>query len=187
MGAEIFPAAVQEGGDRAVRLRSRRPRPPCSLRGGTYFTPCYARRKVYAMYVHALTPVSVVRDGLFLPSVYDTLLPEKPSCPRYESKLYHCSAAIYRTADASAIFLLSYETFIAVYYPETNVLHDCLRTEYHYTRASAKHIAKFARWLTENHLPVKEIIRHVPAKQAKEIDPADDYDDAEIDPIPAES
>ena len=121
MGAEIFPAAVQEGGDRAVRLRSRRTRPPCSLRGGTYFTPCNARRKVYAMYVHALTPVTVVRDGSFLPSVYDTLLPEKPSCPHYESKLYHCSAAIYRTADASAISSSSMSTALRLPAPDFSI------------------------------------------------------------------
>lgn len=62
-------------------------------------------------------------------------------------QLYNCKAWLYESKNC--IWLKSYNTFIAVYDIDKNILVDCLRTEFGYTATSAQHIAKFRRYLRE--------------------------------------
>lgn len=67
-------------------------------------------------------------------------------------KLYSCQAKIYEYA--GFLILVSYNTPVAFYSPNTNTLYDFLRPIYGYTATSAKHISKFSKWLAENNFDV---------------------------------
>lgn len=73
----------------------------------------------------------------------------KESAYNQVKQLYNCKAWLYESKDC--IWLKSYNTFIAVYDSNKNILVDCLRTEFGYTATSAQHIAKFRRYLHERH------------------------------------
>lgn len=129
------------------------------------------------------TLVKVSGDGaeIYPHSVY-TIAHAVDMYPRiaYEDDLYRCNADVWSTATGEYV-LRSYRTFVAVYDPSRNELHDILRTTYGYTSTSAKHIALFSRWITENFALVPRVIRYVPDRTDTQ-----ESDDAEID-IPAES
>ena len=60
-------------------------------------------------------------------------------------RLNNCQAWTYENEDY--IYLMSYNTIVAVFEKETCELADVLRMVYGYTATSAQHIAKFANYL----------------------------------------
>jgi hypothetical protein len=67
-------------------------------------------------------------------------------------RLDYCTAETFNVGSRYTT-LRSYNTIVAFYDHETNILYDVLRYVYGYTATSAKHIAKFRRMMN----PVTEL------------------------------
>lgn len=78
-----------------------------------------------------------------------TAIAESRTMYRKTMPLYHFTAEIDFYGQFAV--LRSYDTLIAVYYPDTDTIYDALRYVYGFTSTSAQHIAKFRRWLRERY------------------------------------
>ena len=65
-------------------------------------------------------------------------------------QLFHCKAWMYGVDidNKRYIALKSYNTVVAIWDVEENVIIDALRAVYGYTNTSAQHISKFVKWVT---------------------------------------
>ena len=78
-------------------------------------------------------------------------------------QLFHCKAWLYGVDidNKRYMVLKSYNTVVAVWDVEENVIIDALRAVYGYTNTSAQHISKFVKWVTARRINSKPTVYRV--------------------------